>query len=223
MKEIVTRYRIDGLHLDYIRFPNEWNDSYPKGARVPDYPRDPRTLALFRKATGRLPESAPQLWDQWRTDQVTRLVRDIRHMMNREARGVTLSAAVGASLKLAKHKHFQDTRRWLTMGLLDAVYPMNYAAGMSAYEKNLRLWKDLRLRVPVVVGVMFDKRESGKVLEQTLRARQRHEHFSAFAYNSLFERLDKNGRPIRDKQSRARADLRRRVIPELRRMDGRRI
>ncbi len=59
MHEIVKRYPVDGLHLDYIRFPNEWNSSYPKGAKVPDYPRDGRTLSLFRKATGQTPESAP--------------------------------------------------------------------------------------------------------------------------------------------------------------------
>ena len=31
MQEIVANYPVDGLHLDYIRFPNEWNDSYPRG------------------------------------------------------------------------------------------------------------------------------------------------------------------------------------------------
>ena len=47
--EIVANYPIDGLHLDYIRFPN---DNAPRGV---DYPHDPRTLALYREATGRAP------------------------------------------------------------------------------------------------------------------------------------------------------------------------
>ncbi|MCH7873142.1 MAG: hypothetical protein IID33_15710, partial [Planctomycetes bacterium] len=45
MHEIVKNYRVDGLHLDYIRFPNEWTESYGQHGAVPDYPRDPRTLA----------------------------------------------------------------------------------------------------------------------------------------------------------------------------------
>ena len=123
MQEIATRYPVDGLHLDYIRFPNEWNSSYPQGAKVPDYPRDPRTLALFRQATGRTPEQAPAAWDDWRTAQVTQLLREIRTMQRRTRPRIALSAAVGADPALARRTHFQDARRWMAERLVDAVFP----------------------------------------------------------------------------------------------------
>ncbi len=217
MHEIVTRYAVDGLHLDYIRFPNEWNESYPRGARVPDYPRDPRTLALFRKATGKTPDSAPGLWNRWRTDQVTMVVRDIRAITLRARPNLVLSAAVGPYPDEARRKHFQDVKRWLREGLLDAAYPMNYAEDMRTYDGRLSAWSAMRPRIPVVTGVMFDKRNESIVAEQVRRARNRHTHFSAFAYNSLFERLDDKGRPIRDERSKDRAALRRMVIQEIRR------
>ncbi len=97
MREVVAGYPIDGLHLDYIRFPNEWNDAYPRGARVPDYPRDPRTLAMFRRETGRTPARDPQLWKQWRADKVTKLVDGIRRMMKSVKPSAKLSAAIGAN------------------------------------------------------------------------------------------------------------------------------
>jgi hypothetical protein len=65
---------------------------------------------------------------------------------------------------------------------------------------------------------MFDKRNAGTVLAQVHEATRRGTHFAAFAYNSLFERLDRSGRPIMDDQSASRAALRNQLIPRLRRL-----
>jgi uncharacterized lipoprotein YddW (UPF0748 family) len=218
MREIVSRYPVDGLHMDYIRFPNEWSKAYPDGATVPDYPRDPRTLALFRQATGRTPEQAPDLWSAWRTDQVTQLVRDIRHMTLKTDRSISLTAAVGADADIALRTHFQDSRRWMKEGLVDAVFPMNYESDMGGYSARLAKWSPQRSRVPVITGVMFDKRSSPLVVQQVNTATRNGSHFAAFAYNSLFERLDGAGRPKMDDQSPSRAALRQQVIPYLRRL-----
>ena len=216
MREIVGNYAIDGLHLDYIRFPNEWHKSYSRLRQVPDYPRDAKTLALFRAATGRHPDSAPRMWDDWRTAQVTQLVRDIRAMILEVKPRVQLSAAVGASPDDARRRHFQNSRRWIAEGLLDAVYPMNYAKDMSTFSSRLANWTNVRDSVAVVTGVMADKRRGDTVIEQLDRSRRATAHFAAFAYNSLFERFDAAGRPARDDQSPSRAALRERIVPYLR-------
>jgi uncharacterized lipoprotein YddW (UPF0748 family) len=217
-REIVENYRVDGLHLDYIRFPNEWHKSYLPSPRVPDYPRDARTLTLFRRATGHTPRSAPHRWNVWRTEQVTQLVRDIKAMITRVNRAARLSAAVGPSPEEAKRKHFQDSRRWLAEGLLDAVYPMNYAGDMKTFARRLRTWSTPGLRVPIIVGVMFDGRDASTVLAQIQRASRHTPHFAAFAYNSLFERRARKTGHRRDPQITARATLRKRMIPFLRRL-----
>ena len=218
MHEIVANYPVDGLHFDYIRFPNEWNDSYPTGARVPDYPRDARTLAMFRRATGKTPQQAPEQWNGWRTAAITAVVRDVRRMMLKVRPGAALTVAVGASPEEAKRRHFQDARRWIEEDLVDAVFPMNYDADMGTYSRRLALWAAGQRRTPVVTGIMFDKRNGQTVAAQIEVATQTARHFSAFAYNSLFERLDRQGRPVRDGQSASRAALRRQVIPRLRSM-----
>jgi uncharacterized lipoprotein YddW (UPF0748 family) len=220
MQEIVTNYPVDGLHLDYIRFPNEWNESYPRGASVPDYPRDPQTLALFKRETGHTPQSSPVGWDQWRTEKITQIVAAVRAMIAEVNPRVKLSAAVTAVQARARRDHFQDTRSWLTLGLLDAVYPMNYEKDMRVFTRRTGAWFALRPGIPVVTGVMFDKRSSATVraqIEQVRRSTSGDPHFAAFAYNSLYERLDKRGRRIKDEQSRSRASLRRHVIPYIRR------
>jgi uncharacterized lipoprotein YddW (UPF0748 family) len=217
MYEIVSRYPVDGLHLDYARFPTEYVDSYGSQP-VPDYPRDPRTLALFRKAAGKSPEQAPAAWDAWRTDCMTQVVRDIRGMMLKEKPKAALTAAVGPMPDEHRRKYFQDAQRWTRDGLVDAVYPMNYESDLRVYTNRLAAWTSMRPGVPVVTGVMFDKRNAGTVLAQVHEATRRGTHFAAFAYNSLFERLDRSGRPIMDDQSASRAALRNQLIPRLRRL-----
>jgi len=218
MREIVAGYPVDGLHLDYIRFPNEHSPAYSDGATVPDYPRDPRTVAMFQRATGQTPESAPSAWAAWRTEQITQLVRDIRAMVNAERPGAVLSAAVGANMVKAKQHHYQDAPRWLMDGLVDAVFPMNYGDSMPEFELQLRAWLALATPQPIVTGIMFDQRNPQLVVNQVNRAQQSGRHFAAFAYNSIFERLGDDGRPNRDEQSVSRESLRRQVLPALHRL-----
>lgn len=217
MKEIVANYPVDGLHMDYIRFPNEWNNAYPVGARVPDYPRDPRTLALFRQATGKTPDQAPAQWNAWRAEQINRLVNRISRTVRRTKPGVILSAAVGSEPAEAKRRHFQDARRWIERGWVDAVFPMNYEADMESFRRRLAIWSSIGSGALVVTGIMFDRRDPAVITEQLERARRAGGHFAAFAYNSLFERVDEAGRPRRDDQSAERAARRRALAAQLRR------
>ncbi len=215
MHEIVSRYPVDGLHLDYLRFPNDPTDAYP-GGRVPDYPRDPRTVEMFRRATGRTPDSAPAQWSAWRAEQVTQLLREIRSMTLHTNPRISLTATVGADPDAALRNHFQDARRWIAEGLVDAVVPMNYDADMKTYSTRLTSWTSNGSAVPVITGIMFDKRNERLVAHQVSRAAYVGKHFAAFAYHSLFERLDEKGQPIMDAQSAQRAMLRRHVIPFMR-------
>ena len=217
MHEIVARYPIDGLHMDYIRFPNEWNASYPRGASVPDYPRDARTLAMFRKATGQSPEGAPRQWNDWRTAQVTQVVRDIRRMIAKTKPRVKLTAAVGSEPKEARRNHFQDSRGWIAAHLLDAVYPMNYAADHALFDRRVGAWASTARDVPVVMGIMFDGRSPGSVNRQMAKSVRGGGHFAAFAYNSLFERPGKGGSSAVSAAGKRRA-LRDGVIPHIRRL-----
>ncbi len=210
MREIVKGYAVDGLHMDYIRFPND--------VATTDYPRDRRTLAMFRSATNTTPDASPMRWNAWRTEQVTQLVRDVRHMVKRVAPKVRLSAAVGASPDRALRAHFQDTRRWLAEGLLDLVFPMNYAATVEEFRERSALWAALRPGIPVVQGVKFDGRTPQTIVPQIELARSYSRHYAAFAYNSLFERMDRRGRLKYDEQSEARKTLRLQVLPRVHRL-----
>jgi uncharacterized lipoprotein YddW (UPF0748 family) len=211
LEDIVGRYAIDGLHLDYIRFPNE-----PAGgiAKPADYPRDKQTVGLFKADTGQTPEAAPADWDRWRTEQLTSLVRDIRRMVDEYKPYLEISAAVGPVPEVAKKQHFQDVKAWIKGGLVDAVYPMNYTPDNKVFDERVELWKNFAGRTPVVMGVRIgDNIETDRAqLERVLHTFR---GYSIFAYSSIFDSpntaLEKQDETTRER----RALVRKALLPQL--------
>jgi uncharacterized lipoprotein YddW (UPF0748 family) len=187
MTEIVGNYAVDGLHLDYLRFPNE-SPAIPTGSGR-DYPRDPGSVSLFTRASGGKPEEHPQAWDAWRSEQVTRLLREIRVAVKRRAPELVLSAAVGADPERALD-HFQDVVGWLSEGLLDVVFPMNYTADEELFRKRLGVWRNLGGETHVVLGTMIAQGDVQLRKRQLLQAASEIGAFAAFAYGGLFDSRD---------------------------------
>lgn len=207
MEDLVGRYAIDGLHLDYIRFPN---DPVGGNTRQADYPRDRQTVGLFEAETGKKPETSPADWDNWRTEQVTNLVREIRRKVNEYKPYLELSVAVGPVPDVAKATHFQDVKTWMKEKLVDAVYPMNYTRDPKVFEERVALWKDFAGRTPVVMGVRIDDNiETDRAQLETVLHTFR--GYSIFAYSSLFDSantaLEKQDEATRDRRELVRKAL----------------
>lgn len=193
LREVLSRYEVDGLHLDYLRFPNE-PPAVPRGSKI-DYPRDEKTLALFRTATGKAPDDDPEAWNRWRTEQVTRLTADVRAMQRRTRPTAVLSVAVGAVRDKAL-THFQDAQAWIEQGLLDWVMPMNYVAAPADFKLRLEPWMQAVRDRPVrlVSGLSIGAQQGKPPLDAALQvqqqieiAREASDSYCIFAYASLFD------------------------------------
>lgn len=145
---IVRNYAVDGIHFDYIRYP-ETVETLPRGASV-GY--NAVSLARFRRATGRRDTPAPgdEEWTAWRRQQITNLVRRV----SIEARAINPRIVVSAALipwgrppggekdfdeVAPMQRVFQDWHQWLRTGLIDLAVPMNYA---SETDERVRTWFD---------------------------------------------------------------------------------
>lgn len=216
--ELVDNYEVDGLHMDYIRFPNE---PVIRGEKIPDYPRDEQTLELYQADTGLAPDDDPELWDHWRTDQVTTLVADIHAMLRRTRPRAVLSAAVQSVRERALH-HFQDGRRWMDMGILDVVVLMNYTDSPTEFAERIDPWLASEPTVPVVPGLWFGRHQDKSVEEATQMvkeqieiAREKTGGFCIFAYSSLFDSVDQEITKQSEQQRRVRQTRRAALLPFL--------
>ena len=125
-QEIVTRYPVDGLHLDYIRQP------------VVSVGWDPTTIERFELETGVDPrriEYLPQdqkagidsLWHAFQARQVSETVAEVRDSVRAKRPGLPITAAVLADTLTAERVNAQRWPDWLRAGLLDRVFVMCYA------------------------------------------------------------------------------------------------
>ncbi len=131
--ELSARYpELDGLHFDYIRYPDVL--PFSPGSRFGvgiDFGYGAASRARFEAETGRrVPDAAGKgdgdAWDEWRREQVNGLLRRIGEAARASDPDLWLSAAVTAYPERAYLSLFQDWRGWLEDGLLDFAVVMLY-------------------------------------------------------------------------------------------------
>jgi uncharacterized lipoprotein YddW (UPF0748 family) len=168
VREIVRAYPVDGLHLDFIRYPNA------------DYDYSPAALEGFRRLRGEgdllgSPARNPEAWDEYRRSCVTVLASRLGAVARKERPGIVISAAVTPDEAQAVSQRFQAWPRWLSDRLLDAVIPMVYTPDNRIFTAQVqqasslvlagqRLWAGIgayRLDLPGIVEKIQLARESG--------------------------------------------------------------
>lgn len=135
MTELVKKYGVDWVHLDYIRFPCEPAEPY--------FSHDPETLRLFKQETGvdfsalKARDSGNPYWNvwlEWNRDQVTRFVRELREELKATGRGVKISAAVFPDADNSRVLIGQDWATWGQRSLVDMLCPMLYTNDTALFE-----------------------------------------------------------------------------------------
>lgn len=132
--EVVDKYDVDGVHIDYIRYPSRRFGFHPASVASFEVEHGFDPLALEREAPafvarhGR-PEFERQtaLWDEWRGQQVTDLVTRLREGIKARGPEVAFTVAVVADARAAVAEHLQNWPAWIADGLVDAVVPMAYS------------------------------------------------------------------------------------------------
>jgi uncharacterized lipoprotein YddW (UPF0748 family) len=119
IKDIVGRYDIDGLHFDYVR--------YPEGSVQKGYSHDPVSVARFNSPEG---NPGKLLWEHWQRDQLSQFIFDAYNLITGMKPWVKVSAAVIGKMRgsgwTSYDAVFQDARRWMEVGKIDFILPMLY-------------------------------------------------------------------------------------------------
>jgi uncharacterized lipoprotein YddW (UPF0748 family) len=183
--DILARYPVDGLHMDYVRFPCE-SPVIPSGSGI-DYPRDARTVARYETEVGKAPDADRAAWTKWRNDELTKLVRAIRAMQRELRPKAALSAAVGSDPEHHYQHYFQDVRTWAGEGLIDLFVPMNYTRDNAVYESRIEKWRGVAGTHRLVMGLQIHDQEPAIDRRRFELGLERCDGYSLFAYSTLFE------------------------------------
>ncbi len=141
--DLFRHYDVSGIHLDYIRYPED-----------ADYGYSPAAVDRFNRHLARsgFPSRTDAAWSQWRRDQVTALVRQLYIRLQQIRPRAKLSTAVitwgngpvsdaGFRALDAYSRVFQDWRGWLEEGIVDFTMPMNYFRE-TQYPHYLDRWSE---------------------------------------------------------------------------------
>src|SRR5690606_245902 len=114
-----------------------------------DFSHDPDSLRLF----GGDPAADRAGWERFKAAQVTATVREVRAAVRAARPGCRLTAAVFPT-RQSRVRVAQDVETWVREGLVDALYPMTYAAETPEFERRLEETLFLGAgKVPVYPGV----------------------------------------------------------------------
>ena len=151
--EIVRRYDIDGVHFDYLRYPEH-------AFRFPD------EYDFRRYGKGRT-------LNQWRRDNITEIARYLYKGVKNIKPWVKVSACpVGKYRDTSRypsrgwnayHTVHQDPQGWLGEGIVDQLYPMMYFQGNSFYPFALD-WQEQSNGRHIIpgLGIYFLHPDEGK-------------------------------------------------------------
>jgi uncharacterized lipoprotein YddW (UPF0748 family) len=152
---MLKNYKIDGLQLDYIRYPSilSWENGYcyAPGSREKFYNEHEKDPASFT------PENDPENWEKWkqfRKNQVTEFVKKVHDLVKNIRPDVKISADVFGVPEEALEKKFQDWGTWLEKGYLDQIYSMTYTTDAKQVEKECRhLVQQLPEKTKGIIGL----------------------------------------------------------------------
>ena len=140
-KEIACNYDIDGIHLDYIRYPD-------RSANFPD-------RAAYRRSGSKL------TLEQWRRDNISRIVESVFAQLKMVNPELELSAApIGRYRKLREYPKIswtalesvhQDPVEWESYRIMDALVPMLYFKDDDFYPFVMDWLSATKL--PLIVGI----------------------------------------------------------------------
>lgn len=142
VKEIVSGYDVDGIHFDYIRYPD----------RTKGYP----DAALHRK------HGKGRALAAWRRDNVTAIASALYRCVKELKPWVRVSCApLGKYNNLTRYRSlgwdaynavYQDAQAWVRDGIMDALFPMIYFDGNNFYPFVLD-WQENSCGRHIVPGI----------------------------------------------------------------------
>ncbi len=120
--DVAANYEVDGIHLDYIRYP-EYELGY-----------NPLALDQYERETPVPTESA---WLYWRQRQVSRLVARIYAEVKSLDPKIAVTASVKPDIRSARSEYGQNWMEWIESGTIDYVYLMAYTLSDSNLDQQL--------------------------------------------------------------------------------------
>lgn len=150
VRDLVSRYPVDGVHFDYARFPSERFDysrhairEFRTSVRAQLAPDVRRRLDLEERVDlFAYPDGLPDEWRAFRVSRMTALMRRLHEAVKAAREDAMVTVAAAPDVQEAVQQRLQDWRGWLAAGLVDAVCPMAYTPEPARFAEQIAAARD---------------------------------------------------------------------------------
>jgi uncharacterized lipoprotein YddW (UPF0748 family) len=194
VRDLARRYRLDGIHFDYARYPNERFDySREAIAEFRAHVR-PQLTATLRRAIDAeeaddfvaYPDALPAEWREFRVARMTALMRRLRTAVRHERPAALVTVATAPDLREAAERRLQDWRHWLESGLIDAVCPMAYTLEPARFAEQIAAAREAAGSSAVWAGIGAYRLSPAQTIDNIHTARRLGaDGIVLFSYDSL--------------------------------------
>jgi len=187
MLEIARKYDVDGLHFDYIRYPDREGCFCP-GCRARFEAAIERKVTTWPADVRNDPDLASK-WLDFRRQQITTVVAGVVERAKQIRPGIKISAAVFPNWLTDRDSVGQDWELWCRQGYLDFVCPMDYTASGGQFRHMIEQQLAWAGAVPCYPGIGLstwnDPADICRLIEHVGIARQlKTGGFTIFNYGS---------------------------------------
>ena len=180
VRDLTTRYELDGIHLDYVRYPSERFDYSRSAIREfketirPALPASVRRDLDAREPIDPLvyPDSYQQEWKAFRIGRMTALVSRLRTTIKTARPSALVTIAAAPDLVEAREHRLQDWGAWLRAGLVDAVCPMAYTQEPARFAEQIAAAREVSAGRPVWAGIGAYRIPPSQTIENIETARK---------------------------------------------------
>ncbi len=180
VRDLVTRYAVDGVHLDYARYPTERFD-YSRGAirAFREAVRPQLVGAVRREVDGQeaedplaYPDTFPNEWKAFRISRLTTLMGRLRTTVKTARPSAFVSVATAPDIQEARDHRLQDWAAWLQAGIVDAVCPMAYTPEAAKFAEQIAAARDVKGGRAVWAGIGAYRLPPAQTIENIETARR---------------------------------------------------
>lgn len=172
--DILAKYPVHGIHLDYIRYPYSGYNQYAR-KYLCDFGYNPVARKIFKKRYGVDPIKINRFrqslmksrFDKFRQDQVTGIVKKINTIVKSKDPNLILSAAVMPRYDWGKNVYFQDWPMWLEKNYIDLACVMSYSQSIEGFENYVSYANNTRNSDRIIMGIsVTEKTKLAKAVRQ---------------------------------------------------------
>lgn len=182
-KEIITKYNVDGIQFDRVRYEN-MTSGY-----------NSESLRQFKEIYGKMPKSEKDAdFIKFRQDRINKFIEKAYKKIKKAAPEIEISAAVYHSPSTAKEV-LQDWENWADNGWIDALYTMTYTNDNGRFKgylnENCDVAKRNNGKVRIIVGMApYYKNMTPAILAEQLKMCMEKEEIAGVCWFSAYNLME---------------------------------